>query len=364
MFILLVIPISVSSQEPKPLIVVFAPSTEGNTYWPQAFEIMEAVAADLDLDLRTFAFDVADRYAKVDEGIDILRSLPRIDGAVFSVAFGQTAPLLAVAEELGFPVMIQGPLFERDLARVGDAPRQRYSRWIATFREDESEKGRRLARVLVREARRQGSADSDGPVTIAGINGDPTWYGSYERASGLEQAVAADPRVVLQQIVPSEWTEAEGHLLARGLLARYPDLDALWAASDQLAIGAARAARDFGRTVGTDIVVGGLDLSRRGLEAVASGELTASVASPLFIWAEVLIYLYDYIAGYDFAPQVGTEIVFAPREGIGPTVGEIRGLYRDVSRIDYAALSRAHPDSQWSSDHGYRFPWTATEEPR
>ncbi|MFW5685654.1 MAG: hypothetical protein ACOC0O_03275 [Spirochaetota bacterium] len=59
-----------------------------------------------------------DRYAKQDTGARLLLDLERIDGAIFSVAFGETRTLLEVAEARGFPVMIQGPLFAGELERL------------------------------------------------------------------------------------------------------------------------------------------------------------------------------------------------------------------------------------------------------
>jgi len=334
-------------------IVVFTPTTEGNTYWPQVYEILDAAAEDLGVELLGFEFDVVDRFAKADEGVEILRSLPAVHGAIFSVAFGQTEPLLDAARELDIPVMIQGPLFDSELPALGFAPRRRYENWIGTFREDEHGKGYRLGRLLIARATELGLHGDDGHIHVAGVGGDPSWFGSRQRADGLLQAVEAAPQARLLQVVPTQWTQDEGAEITRLLLERYRDLGVLWAASDQLAIGATAAAQEAGLTVGSDVVLGGLDLSRRGLEEVAAGSLTATVASPLFIYAEVLIYLYDYIHGFDFATRLGTEIVFAVEEATTESAAEYLRLYDDVRGIDYSDYSRAHnPELE-----RYEFPW-------
>lgn len=179
-------------------INVFTPTTAGNTYWPQVYAILRAAAADLGIEILSHEFDVRDRYAKAVEGVDILRSTPDVDGAIFSVAFGQTEPLLRTAEELGIPVMIQGPLFESELSELGGGPRRRFHNWIGVFAEDEGAKGFRLGQLLIEEARRRGSG-SDESVRVVGIGGDDTWFGSRLRADGLVRAVSEDRRAELLQ---------------------------------------------------------------------------------------------------------------------------------------------------------------------
>lgn len=331
----------VVAQEPK-RVVVFTPTTEGNTYWPQVHDILGAAGDDLGIELLLYGFDVGDRYAKVEDGVRILRAAGRVDGAILSVAFGQTRPLLEVTEELGIPVMIQGPLFESELPALGYEPRAEYASWIGLFAEDEFAKGRALGRVLIDEALGAGMTRPDGMVRVVGIGGDPSWFGSVRRADGLAAAVDERSNARLLQVVPTLWAEDEGYTMARRLLQRYPRTTVIWTASDQLAIGASRALREMGLSVGEDVVVGGLDLSRRGLEAVLDGHLTATSASLLFGYARVLTYLYDYMNGIDFADTEGTQIQLSVRTATDEHADRFLELYASYERIDYRLLSRAH----------------------
>ncbi len=338
-------------------IILFTPTTADNTYWPQVYAILGAAAEDLGVELLGYEFDVGDRFAKNTEGLEILRNTPKIDGAIFSVAFGQTEPLLRTTESLGIPVILQGPLFESELRRIGYAPREVFDSWVGYFYQDESQKGYELGRVLISEALETGLFGSQGQVRLAGIGGDPTWFGSELRASGLERAVDEEPRATLTQVVPTQWTQAEGRRVAAGLLARYPELSVIWAASDQLALAAVDAAKEAGMSPGSDLLLGGLDLSLPGLRAVDEGVLTATVASSLLGYAEALIYLYDYIHGYDFAPQVGTEIRLGFHVATEDTVALHLSLYESVDSIDFSLFSRAlNPEHR-----GYDFSLEAYE---
>lgn len=348
---LVLVPLLPAAQEPK-RVVVFTPTSEGNTYWPQVYQILEAAADDLGIDLLLYGFDVGDRYAKAEEGARILRASRSVDGAIFSVAFGQTRPLLEVTEELGIPVMIQGPLFESELPALGYEPRRSYASWIGRFSEDEFAKGRALAKVLIDETLAAGMAAPDGSIRVVGIGGDPSWFGSVRRADGLAAALDERPDARLLQVVPTLWGEEEGYTMTRRLLQRYPQTDVFWAASDQLAIGASRALREAGRTVGEDAVVGGLDLSRRGLEYVRDGRLTATTASLMFGYARVLTYLFDYMNGIDFADVEGTQLRLPVRTATRENAERFLELYRMHRQIDYRLLSRTHNPNLVSYDFG------------
>lgn len=338
------------AQDGPKRVVVFTPTTEGNTYWPQVYGILEGAAEDLGVELLLYGFDVRDRYAKVERGVDILRSVGRVDGAILSVAFGQTLPLLEVTEELGVPVMIQGPLFESELPALGGEPRREYASWVGLFAEDEFAKGRALGRVLIDEALEGGMIRPDGSVAVVGIGGDPSWFGSVRRAEGLAAAVDEQPNARLLQVVPTLWSQDEGHTMAARLLQRYPQATVFWAASDQLAIGASRALRERRRTVGEDAVVGGLDMSERGLEHVRVGQMTATSASLLFGYARVLVYLFDYMNGVDFAAAEGTQITLPVRTATEEDAGDLLELYASHGRIDYRLLSRSLNPSLESYD--------------
>jgi ABC-type sugar transport system substrate-binding protein len=350
-------PAAHSQEQRDTRIIVFTPTTADNTYWPQVYDILNAAAEDLGVELLGYEFDVGDRFAKHTEGLEILRNTPEIDGAIFSVAFGQTEPLLRATDRRDIPVLIQGPLFESELRRVGDSPREVFDSWVGYFYQDEWEKGYELGRILLSRALEAGLVDSRGRVWAAGIGGDPTWFGSELRATGLEQAVDEEPRGILTQVVPTKWTQAEGRRVAAGLLARYPELSVIWTASDQLALGAAAAGREAGRSPGVDLLLGGLDLSLPGLRGVDGGVLTATVASSLLSYAEALIYLYDYIHGYDFAPEVGTEIRLSVHVATEETAARHLFLYQSLDAIDFSLFSRAlNPDHR-----GYDFSLEAYE---
>lgn len=317
-------------------VAVFTPTTEDNTYWPEVHSVMRAAADSLGIEVTFFEFHVGDRFTRAEEGPRILRRDPRPDAAVFSVAFGQTMPLVETAEALDIPFFLNGPLFPEEMEELGGEPRSDYENWIGYFREDEQQKGYLLARLLIEAVRDKRNADQDSTVRIAGVSGDQLWHGTALREAGLREAVAEDAGAELTQIVPTRWTPAEGREMARRLQQRYPDMDAIWAASDQLALGVSQA--------NADVITGGLDLSRAGLEAVRDGTLNATVAASPIIWAEVLVHLHDYLHGMDFRDRVGTQMYFQPDVATESNAGDIIEEREDYETIDFRRYSRYYRD--------------------
>jgi DNA-binding LacI/PurR family transcriptional regulator len=94
-------------------------------------------------------------------------------------------------------------------------------------------------------------------ATIAGPQDMPV---GRARLTGFRDAVRAaggDPDLVAY----GDFSEAAGVAAMLGLLARTPDLDAVFVASDLMACGAVRALRDTGRRVPRDVAVIGFENS-------------------------------------------------------------------------------------------------------
>ncbi|MFB9378643.1 LacI family DNA-binding transcriptional regulator [Kineococcus gynurae] len=140
-----------------------------------------------------------------------------------------------------------------------------------------------------------------------------------QRVAGYRKAlrrarIRFDP--ALLQVTP-EWERGHGDDGLRALLARCPDVDAVFAANDLLALGALHALRRLGRRVPEDVAVVGVDdveearfcaptLSTVGLDRGAMAELAFDL-------------LGDRLAGYDGPPRLVTAAhALVVRESTGP----------------------------------------------
>ncbi|MGE5072848.1 MAG: LacI family DNA-binding transcriptional regulator [Anaerolineae bacterium] len=101
---------------------------------------------------------------------------------------------------------------------------------------------------------------SQGRRKIGLITGPMAWWEARERRAGwksaMKEARLPSPE---RQVVESYWSSAGGERAMQQLLKQAPDLDAVCAGSDQIALGALGAIRAAGRSVPDDIAVVGFD---------------------------------------------------------------------------------------------------------
>lgn len=99
-----------------------------------------------------------------------------------------------------------------------------------------------------------------GHTKIGYLAGNPEKVSGWERLNRI-RAVMEESNLSLgdEKVAVSDWTLQGGYDACRQLLSRVPDLTALVASSDILALGALAALREMGRRVPEDISVTGFD---------------------------------------------------------------------------------------------------------
>jgi DNA-binding LacI/PurR family transcriptional regulator len=96
-----------------------------------------------------------------------------------------------------------------------------------------------------------------GHRTVWHVCGPPDWYDSIGRIEGWRSALQAVGAEV-PPLVPADWSAAAGYRSGQ-MLARMPEVTAVFAANDSLALGILRALSERGRRVPQDISVVGFD---------------------------------------------------------------------------------------------------------
>ncbi|PRY40376.1 LacI family DNA-binding transcriptional regulator [Umezawaea tangerina] len=96
-----------------------------------------------------------------------------------------------------------------------------------------------------------------GHSTVWHVSGPNDWFDSTGRVQGWRDALTA-AGVEVPPVVPADWTAASGYRAGQ-MLARMPEVTAVFAANDHLALGILRAMSERGRRVPEDVSVVGFD---------------------------------------------------------------------------------------------------------
>ena len=157
-----------------------------------------------------------------------------VDGVMLISLHGDD-PLPRNLVEAGVPVALNS----RPMSDIGAVP----------YVDADNESGARTAtEYLYRQGRRR----------IATITGPQDMAVGVDRLSGYRAALKGK-RGVTRLVAQGDFGQASGEAATRELLAKDPDLDAVFAASDLMAAGALKALRIAGRRVPDDVAVIGFD---------------------------------------------------------------------------------------------------------
>ncbi|MEM6734088.1 MAG: substrate-binding domain-containing protein, partial [Myxococcota bacterium] len=158
---------------------------------------------------------------------------------------------------------------------------------------DDIEAGAVLCRALVDLGR---ASFGDGRLSLAVISGDQTGAGR-DRNRGLQSVLKEEPGVEQVSFQYGVWSEALAQQQTERFLAKSPGIRLIWAASDTMAVGAAKGAIARGRQPGKDVFIGGVDLDYAGLEFLRQGLISVSVGGHLMDGARAMVALSDLEAG-------------------------------------------------------------------
>ena len=211
--------------------VILLVSDIGNPFYLEIYKGVEEAASEAGY--KVLMGDARDDMARVSNHIDMVRQ-KQADGLILMV--GQLPPELAESPELLPPIVLASetmPGIE-----------------LPTVKVDNKAASRNAVRHLVEAGHRQ----------IAHIAGPMPGSLALERLEGYRQALADAGLPYREALVAGgDYSIESGRLAVRGLLAGGLPFTALFASSDQMAIGAIGELRSHGLAVPIDVSVIGFD---------------------------------------------------------------------------------------------------------
>ncbi len=138
-----------------------------------------------------------------------------------------------------------------------------------------------------------------GSGKISHLGGQPGHTGAQARGQGFLNIVAQYPDIEVVDDQPANWDVSTAAALTESVLNRHPDLKAVFADNDDMALAARQVIENAG--LSGQVIVGGVDAMPSALEAVADGRLVATCRNP-----SCRIHGWAVVAGA-FAASVGLD---------------------------------------------------------
>ena len=137
-------------------------------------------------------------------------------------------------------------------------------------------------------------------VEIQGIMGTNV---AQNRSQGFNEVMKDNPDMEIVACQVADFDRAKGMSVMENILQANPEIDGLYAANDEMLLGALEAMEAAGRT--DEIVKIGCDAIDDTLDAMKAGKVDATIAEPpFFLGKAILNTAYDYLEGKQVEPYV------------------------------------------------------------
>lgn len=142
------------------------------------------------------------------------------------------------------------------------------------------------------------SADKGAQVAV--IEGQAGVYAARQRTAGFTTTAEKGGLEVVAS-VPADWDIAKARDAATTIIGQYPDLKAIYANNDGMALGVAEAVKTAGKK--GEIMVIGTDGVEAAYDAIRAGDLTATVDSYPYLTGQVSVNVALRILGGQDVPR-------------------------------------------------------------
>lgn len=281
-------------------VTFISPGRADEAFWLSASRAMQAAASQLDIQLEVL-------YAERDpvQMMTLTRSITqrlRKPDYLLLVNEKLAGPtMLSMADQAGIPCFISFNQLTPAQLQASGLPRQRLRHWLGSLAPDNTMAGSLTMQALLDEARQRFPPET--PLNVLMMAGDRSTPASTERVDGARRVLAAHPSARLTQLVYGEWERQRALQQGLWLLQRYPQINIVWAANDEMAFGMEEAITRSGKQPGRQVLLSAINNSRQAMRERRDGRLNALAAGHFMMGAWSLVLLYDYQHGQDFARE-------------------------------------------------------------
>jgi ribose transport system substrate-binding protein len=289
-----------AADQPTVALVV---KTLNNAFFVEMERGARAAAESLGVGL---VVQAPEREIDVEKQMQIVENLiQRRVGVLALVPSGsrEIVPAIVKANAAKIPVVIVDTRVDEDALRQAGGS-------IATFIGSDNVSGGRMAgQFLVKQMGAKGRV-----AVLEGIAGHET---SDSRLRGLKEALASSPGVVIVSSQTANMERDQAFNVTQNILQAHPDIQALFAANDVMALGAVEAIAAAGMT--GRIIVVGFDAQDDARQAIRDGKMDATIAqSPREMGRLAVIAAHRLLKGEKLPVEQPVPIELVSKENVGP----------------------------------------------
>lgn len=201
-------------------------------------------------------------------------------------------PVIAKANKAGIPVLNIDNKIDFELAKKDNIG-------VETFIGSDNYLGGKLAAEFITK-----KLNGKGKVVILeGVNGVEA---AIQRKGGFLEYINNYPGIQVVASQPADWDREKGLNVFQNILQAHPDVQALFACNDEMALGAIQAVK-AARKEG--VVIVGFDATKDGLAAVKAGSMAGTVAQlPVEMGRIAVQKTIDILNGKSVETNIPTEV--------------------------------------------------------
>lgn len=286
-FLLIGLLCSVAPAWAKMNVVFFNPGSEIDSFWGDVDKLMEFAASKLDISLDIIHSD-RNHFKMITQLDSLLKSNTSFPTHIILVNEKQSA-IKMLQMLYKHPVYVQ--LILNDISLSERESLLKDPHWktylLPAIIPDNYSIGAETAKTLL------GRLETKKAKVLL-ISGDKSTPASVQRTQGANDYFFMQPNVTVTQTVYGQWSEDIAYGQTLTLLTRYPDLNLIWTASDNMAVGVVKALREKGLEAGRDVLVSSVNTSPEILKLCQEGSITALGGGHFLAGALALVQLQYY----------------------------------------------------------------------
>jgi ribose transport system substrate-binding protein len=207
----------------------------------------------------------AERETDVEKQMQIIENLVETGLNALAIAPSgskEVVTAVAKANAANIPVVIVDDKVDAQAAKEAGV------HWEAYVGSDNVEGGRIAGRYLAQL--------TNGSANVALLEGIPGHQTGDARLKGFKEAIQSSPGIKIVASQTANWERDQGFNVFQNMLQAHPDIDAVFACNDMMALGAVEAIRAAGKTGKIRVI--GFDAIDDARKAIAAGTMDGSVA--------------------------------------------------------------------------------------